>query len=249
MPRVARGLADGQVYHVLNRGNGRQNVFHKDGDFQVFLDLIGEARKRYGIKLFAYCLMSNHFHLLLQTEKGDELSRCMQWLMTSHVRRYHRHYGTSGHVWQGRFKSFIVQQDEHLLTVARYIESNPVRAKMVVSAADWPWTSYRQRAGSAGTGSEQSEVPVPFVTNRKSQEGQAPAEPVPDSDAFPVEFTDDWPAFVSQSFSDKDQAGLRLSLFRQAPFGSENWQREICGRFGLESTIRPKGRPRRAAEK
>jgi len=236
MPRVARGLADGQVCHVLNRGNGRQNVFHKDGDFQAFLDLLGEARKRYGIKLFAYCLMSNHFHLLLQTEKGDELSRCMQWLMTSHVRRYHRHYGTSGHVWQGRFKSFIVQQDEHLLTVARYIESNPLRAKMVESPTDWPWSSYHQHVGATGTGSEQSEVPVPLKADAacvqpqqdvQPEKGQAPAEPVP-IDPLPVIFTDDWSTFVNQPFSSKDQAGLRQSILRQAPFGSVCWQQDIC---------------------
>jgi putative transposase len=246
MPRVARGLADGQVYHVLNRGNGRPNVFHKEGDFQAFLDLLGEARKRYGIKLFAYCLMSNHFHLLLQTEKGDELSRCMQWLMTSHVRRYHRHYGTSGHVWQGRFKSFIVQQDEHLLTVARYVESNPVRAKMVESAADWPWSSYHYRVG---TGSEQSEVPVPLKTaSQPPQQGQAPVEPDP-IDPLPVMFTDDWATFLEQPFSTNDQTGLRQSIFRQAPFGSVGWQESVCRMFGLESTIRPVGRPKKKAEK
>ena len=227
MPRVARGLADGQDYHVLNRGNGRQNVFHKEGDFQAFLDLLGEARKRYGIKLFAYCLMSNHFHLLLQTTKGADLCRCMQWLMTSHVRRYHRHYGTSGHVWQGRFKSFIVQQDGHLLTVARYIESNPVRAKMVDSAADWPWSSYHQHAG---TGSEQSDVPLAI-------------------DPLPVEFTDDWSAFANRSFTDSEKASLRQSLTRQSPFGSGRWQQSVCRQFGLESTVRPRGRPRMGAEK
>jgi putative transposase len=82
----------------------------------------------YEVEVLAYCLMPNHFHMLLQPEKAEDMSKWMQWLMTSHVRKHHRTYKTSGHVWQGRFKSFIVQKDEHLLTVARYIEGNPVRA-------------------------------------------------------------------------------------------------------------------------
>jgi putative transposase len=113
MPRIARGLSDGFVFHILNRGNGRQEVFHKHGDYHAFVRLTEEALDSFDIKLLAYCLMPNHFHLLLQPDKGEELSKFMQWLMTSHVRRYHQHYGTSGHVWQGRYKSFIVQDDDH----------------------------------------------------------------------------------------------------------------------------------------
>ena len=153
MPRVARGLADGHFYHILNRGNGRQDVFHRDEDFQAFLGLLTEAQERYPVGLFAYCLMTNHFHLLIRPQKGEDLSRFMQWFMTSHVRRYHRHYRSSGHIWQGRYKSFVVQDDDHLLTVARYIESNPLRAKMVVRSSDWPWSSL-------GTGSQRVPVPV-----------------------------------------------------------------------------------------
>ena len=93
MPRVARAITDGEVYHVLNRGNGRATVFHKGEDFAAFVALMSEAKERYPVKVLAYCLMSNHFHLLLQPGKGEDLSKWMQWLMTSHVRRYHRHYG------------------------------------------------------------------------------------------------------------------------------------------------------------
>ena len=99
MPRVARGLADGMIYHVINRGNCRQEVFHRDEDFQAFIALLKDAKEKFPVKLLGYCLMSNHFHLLLSPEQADDLSKYMQWLMTSHVRRYHRHYRTSGHVW------------------------------------------------------------------------------------------------------------------------------------------------------
>jgi REP-associated tyrosine transposase len=117
MPRIARGHTDGLIFHILNHGNGRQQVFHKDGDFKAFVELMATAHETYGVSILAYCLMSNHFHLLLQPPKAEDLFKSMQWLMTSHVRRYHRHYGTSGHVWQGRYKSFIVQEDDQLLTV------------------------------------------------------------------------------------------------------------------------------------
>ncbi len=117
MPRIPRGLIDGFIYHVINRGNGRQEVFHKEQDYEAFINLMEEAKGRHPVKILAYCLIPNHFHMVLKPEKAEELSKFMQWSMTSHVRRYHRHYGTTGHVWQGRFKSFIIREDNHLLTV------------------------------------------------------------------------------------------------------------------------------------
>ena len=180
MPRGARTFADNAVYHVLNRGNGRAEVFHKPEDFAAFVRLLAEAKERYPVKVLAYCLMSNHFHLLVQPTRGADLSLWMQWLMTTHVRRYHRHYGSSGHLWQGRFKSFSVQQDEHLLTAMRYVEGNPVRVGMVASAKDWPWSSHRE---NLGTGSAKA-VPVPDretagETTMRIGVGLAPLEPVP----------------------------------------------------------------------
>ncbi len=114
------------IYHY-----GGQAIFHKDQDYRSFNELMKEAKERSSVKIFAYCLMPNHFHLVLQPDRAYKLSKWMQWLMTSHVRRYHRHYQTSGHVWQGRFKSFIVKEDDYLLTLLRYVEGNPVRAGMM----------------------------------------------------------------------------------------------------------------------
>src|SRR5688572_24903460 len=146
MPRTARASAGNYCYHVLNRGNARQEVFHKPEDYAAFLRLMTEANERedgVSMRLLGYCLMPNHFHLVLWPREDGDLSRWMQWLLTSHVRRYHRHYGTSGHVWQGRFKAFPIQKDEHLLLVLRYVERNPVRAKTlgVRRAERWPWSS------------------------------------------------------------------------------------------------------------
>lgn len=196
MPRLARGLADGFIYHVLNRGNGRQQVFHEDKEYEAFIELMAEAKTMYEVKILAYCLMPNHFHLLLMPAKAEEMSKWMQWLMTSHVRRHHRSHGTSGHVWQGRFKSFIVQKDEHLLTVARYVEGNPVRAKLVKSAKGWAWSSYKERTGEA------------FLISD-----------------LPLKLPHDWSEYVDVPIG-KELERLRQSVLRQSPYGVEQWVSE-----------------------
>jgi putative transposase len=143
MPRIPRGQVAGHAYHVLNRGNGGATVFHKVGDYTAFLDLLATAKAKYPVKLLGFCLMPNHFHLVVQPATEAALSHFMQWWMTSHVRRYHRHYRSHGHVWQGRFKSFPIQEDGHLLTVLRYVLRNPVRAGLVEQTIQWPWSSLR----------------------------------------------------------------------------------------------------------
>ena len=141
MPRIPRGQQAGCAYHIINRGNGRAEVFHKGQDYESFLSLLVAAKARHPVKLFGFCLMPNHFHLVLEPAHQTVMSQFMQWLLTSHVRRYHKHYGGSGHVWQGRFKSFPVQRDEHLITVLRYVLQNPVRAGLSAFAKDWKWSS------------------------------------------------------------------------------------------------------------
>lgn len=127
MPRTARASLGGYCYHVINRGNARAQVFHKEGDYYAFLDMMAEAKVRLPIRLLSYCLMPNHFHFVLWPYADGDLGRWMHWLLTTHVRRYLRHYQHSGHVWQGRFRAFPIQDDDHLLTVMRYVERNPLR--------------------------------------------------------------------------------------------------------------------------
>ncbi|MSM40404.1 MAG: transposase [Geobacter sp.] len=217
MPRIARGLADGHFYHIINRGNGRQEVFHKPEDYAAFVGLLHESADRFTVGVYAWCLMPNHFHLLVQPEQAECLSAWMQWLMTSHVRRYHRHYRTSGHVWQGRYKSFIIQDDTHLITVARYIEGNPVRSGLVNRAAEWPWSSHAYHR-SNDTGS---------VRN------------------LPVMLPQDWPEYVDKPITENELERLRRSVNRQTPFGSPGWQGTIIEALGLSATINPRGRPRK----
>lgn len=220
MPRTARASQGGYCYHVINRGNGRAEVFHKDEDYRAFIRLIGEACERLPLRVIAWCLMPNHFHLVLWPHADGDLSRWMQWLLTAHVRRYHRHYGGSGHVWQGRFKAFPIQQDEHLLTVLRYVERNALRANLVQRAQHWPHSSL--------------------------------AAP-PEASAFlhpgPVPRGADWLKHVNRPQSEAELTAIRHSINRGSPLGNERWQAATAARLGLESALRPRGRPRSTTEK
>src|SRR5688572_1973864 len=117
MGRPLRPVADGLVYHALNRGNNRQAVFGDAADFATFLRALRQTRRRYPFALYAYCLMPNHFHLVLAPGAGQSVSRILQSLTVAHTWHYHRRAASSGHVWQGPFKSPVIQEDEHLLTV------------------------------------------------------------------------------------------------------------------------------------
>ena len=129
-------------YHVLSRGNRREAVFHKDGDYAAFVVAMVEMREPGCPSMsWAIRLMPNHFHLVLRPKADGDLGRWMQWLLTAHARRYHRHHGSSGHVGQGRFKAFPIQHDDHGSAVLRYVERNPARAEPVAGVEDWAWSS------------------------------------------------------------------------------------------------------------
>jgi len=201
---------------VINRGNARAEVFHKQEDLAAFLRIMSEAGLRVPMRVVAYCLMPNHFHLVLWPRTDGDLSRWMHLLLTTHVRRYLGHYGHSGHVWQGRFKAFPIQQDEHLLTVIRYVERNPLRAGLVERAQDWKWSSLGPNA-------------------------EGPAR-----DPGPVPRGADWLEFVNSPMTEAEVAAIRFSVRRDRPYGSDAWTTETAGLLGLEYSLRPRGRPRRS---
>src|SRR6266542_5055504 len=124
MPRIGRIAPGGYIYHVLNRGNGRQKIFHKPGDYDAFVAVLARVREIVPVDILAYCLMPNHWHLVLRPKRDGDLSRFMLRVATAHVRRYFAHYQNEagGHLYQGRFKSFPVEADDHLLALLRYVE-------------------------------------------------------------------------------------------------------------------------------
>jgi putative transposase len=214
----ARDALGGYCYHVLNRGNGRRTVFHKEGDFAGFAKLLREAGERTDVRLLAYCLLSNHFRLLLWPRRDGDLSAYMMWLTTAHVRRYQQHYHSSGHVWQGRFRSFPIQEDEHLLSVHRYIERNPVRAGLVAKAQDWLWSS----AAPARAG-------LPLLA------------------ASPVVHAVDWLSNVNEPQTEAEVEALRECIRRRRPYGAAAWTQRTGREMGLEASLRPRGRPPKKA--
>ena len=222
MPRTARAAVGGLCYHVINRGNARGEVFHKPADYAAFCQLLQEAADRVRMRVLGYCLMPNHFHLALWPRQDGDLSRFMQWLLTAHVRRYHRHYRSGGHVWQGRFKAFPIQQDDHLVTVLRYIERNPLRAGLVARAEDWLWSSLRGHSAAGGSvPADTSTVPLPRQ----------------------------WVRCVNAPMTDAEVESLRRSVNRGTPFGTETWARRMANRLGLEASLRPRGRPPKTVRK
>ncbi len=132
----------GALYHVLSRGNGGQNIFESDDDRQIFLELLAELVERFNVQVHAYVLMGNHYHILLKTLEAN-LSKAMQWFGTSYTRKFNIKNRTGGHLFQGRFKSIIVENDAYLLRLSCYIHRNPLRAGIVERLADYPWSSQR----------------------------------------------------------------------------------------------------------
>ena len=141
MARPWRIEFEGALYHILSRGNQGQDIFLSDADRHLFLDTLGEMADRYGIDLYTYVLMGNHYHLLLKTHHAN-LSKAMQWFGTAYTRRFNIGHNRSGHLFQGRFKSFIVQNDAYLTQLSCYIHRNPLRAGIVQRLTDYPWSSY-----------------------------------------------------------------------------------------------------------
>ena len=146
MSRPLRIEYEGAVYHVTSRGNDRADIFLSDDDREIFLAVLDHVVERFGWVCHAYCLMTNHFHLMIETPQAN-LSRGMRQLNGVYTQRFNRSRGRVGHVFQGRFKSIVVDKDAYLLELSRYIVRNPVAAGMVDHIGDWPWSSYQATAG------------------------------------------------------------------------------------------------------
>jgi putative transposase len=224
MPRRARSIVGGYVYHVLNRANGRLRLFKKGDDFAAFEQVLVEAHERFPLRILGYVLMGNHWHFVVwpRQRQHTQVSDFFRWLTVTHSQRWHAHHGTAGmgHVYQGRFKSFPIAADEHLLTVLRYVERNPVRAGLVTRAETWRWGSLHRR--TRGTAAEQAllaDSPVPL--------GRL------------------WTDSVNQSQTEAELDALRRSATRGQPFGGGAWRAKVTRQLGLEHTLRPRGRPRK----
>ena len=141
MPRKIRELIDGGIYHVFNRGNDRRNLFEDDEDFNYFLNQILMVKTELNAGLYHYCLMTNHFHLLIQITKAETLSKLMHRIQLSYARYFKRKYSFVGHVFQERFRSPRIPEESYYLQCGRYIERNPVKAGLVKDSSQYEWSS------------------------------------------------------------------------------------------------------------
>ena len=224
MARRARAAAGGVIYHVINRGNCRMPVFTKPADFAAFVKLLREGCERVpGMRVLAYSLLRNHWHLVLWPRGDGDLARFMGWVGTTHVRRWRQHRGSvgEGHLYQGRYKSFPVQRDGHLLAVLRYVEANPVRAKAVRRARDWAYGSFAARLAGGDEAGWMAE--------------------------WPVERPADWEAELDAAQDPATLDRLRVSVARGRPYGSAAWVGRTVKRLGLQHTVRDPWRPKKPA--
>jgi len=222
MPRVPRVDIGGEIYHVINRANGRTTIFHKKENYIHFEKLFAEAKKRVDMRIVAYCLMPNHWHLVLHPRNDGDLSLFMQWLTLTHTQQYHARTKTIGygHLYQGRYKSFLVQKENYLLQLIRYVERNPLRAKLVKRAEDWQWGSaYRKVYGT-------------------------PEEKLLLSDPL-IDLPHEYLQWLNEREDEETLASLRESVNKGKPYGTMGWVGRMVKKYGLFLTTRQRGRPKK----
>lgn len=218
MPRFSRPIPGGICAHVVTRGNARSRVFHSEADYEMFSELMAAACARVPMELLAWCLMPNHVHFVVRPRADGDLARWMHWLLTTHVQRHRIRHGTTGRIWQGRYKAFPVQADTYLLTVLRYVERNPVRAGLATSSSDWAWSSLPARDGHQS----QSDLLAPS----------------------PLELPSPWLHWVDTPLAESELECVRVSIRRDRPLGDPAWTRGMSERLNLVGTLSPRGRPR-----
>ena len=222
MPRIKRVNVGGYTYHVLNRANARVQIFDNDEDYKLFENILEEARERFSVKILAYCIMPNHFHLVLYPENEGDLSSFMGWITNTHTRRWHTQKGTvgQGHLYQGRYKSFICQDDNHFITLVKYVEQNALKAKLVKKAEDWKWSSaWRRENGTI----KQKKLLSPW----------------------PVSKPKDYLSWLNTILQKEKEETIEKTIIKSNPYGQDYWVSKTVNNFGLEQTLRRVGRPKK----
>ena len=220
MARVKRLEVGAMVYHALNRANFRSALFKKEAHYQDFLEVVKEGLSLVPMRLLAYCLMPNHWHMVLYPRADGDLSKFMQRITLTHTQRYHAKTRTVGygHIYQGRYKSLPVEMGGHFMTLVRYVERNAKRAGLVKKAEDWPWSS----------------VYVRLYGNEEQKRMLSP---------WPVAEPKDYVQWLNRSQPKEEIENIRYAIKRSRPYGSEKWVSRAVAQFGLENTIRNPWRP------
>ena len=228
MPRQPRLVVVGYPHHIILRGNNRSAVFYNDKDRRFFVNCLKEAKKKTKSKIYAYCFMTNHVHLLLEPSSSDGIGDMMQSLGRRYVRYINQTYKRIGTLWEGRFKSSLVSKDEYLLACARYIELNPLRAKMVSDPKDYPWSSFRFRAEGRPDGLL-DEDPVYKGLGKTSAERQTRYK--------------EW---FKRGIPQGELSLIRDAVQKGGILGSGGFFDAVAKLAGRDVCLRPRGRPRKS---
>jgi len=221
MGKVPRVDIAEHYYHVLNRGNAKQQIFFDESDYRMFESVLLLGIKKFDIEVYAYCVMPNHFHFVLKTLSDGEMGRFMQWITLTHTSWIHVKNDSVGygHIYQGRYKSFVIEDDIYLQAVLRYVEQNPLRAGLVTNLEEWVWTSFYKRKYYTGKLAKNLTV-------------------------HPYQQSKEYETFVSELLPENVYSELKKSSTKGKPFGSEEWVNTTIEQYGLQATIRTVGRPR-----
>lgn len=223
MPRPSRIAPGGLPFHVLNRAVGRRTIFTSAADYECFIETVAETLRTRRMRICGYCVMPNHWHMVLWPEHDGDLSAFVQHLTNLHVKRWKRAHDEIGlgHLYQGRFKSFPIQTANYFHVVVRYVERNPLRANLVARAEQWPWSSLGQ--ASPAEPIRLSEWPVPGPADRHR---------------------DLWIERVNRPQTEGELVSVRASANRGTPYGDAPWVTRVAGSLDLQATLRSRGRPR-----
>lgn len=222
MPRIKRVNVGGYTYHVLNRANARVQIFDNDEDYKLFENILEEAVERFNVKILAYCIMPNHWHLVLYPENEGDLSIFMGWITNTHTRRWHTQKGTvgQGHLYQGRYKSFICQDDNHFITLVKYVEQNALKAKLVKKAENWKWSSVWRR--EKGTPKQKKLL-----------------------SSWPISKPKYYLSWLNSILQKEKEEAIERSITKSNPYGEVCWMSDVTKEFGIEQTLRKVGRPKK----
>ncbi len=225
MPRSARIAPKDFVYHVLTRGNNKQDVFKDEEDFGKYIKILWKYKNQYKYKLYHYVLMTNHVHLVMETTReGGELFQIMKGINLSYAQHFKKKYQYTGHFWQDRYKSIIISKDEYLLACGSYVELNPVRAGMVKDPKDYPWSSYRANAYAK----KDDLINKHIIFDKLSTEESARKE---------------YRSFVQQMLRKRES--MRGEMDHRTIYGSSGFTQKVQTQYKLDAEIRKRGRPRK----
>ena len=229
MPRIARIAPKEHVYHVLTRGNNRQDVFKEKKDYEKYLEILQRYKEKYKFKLYHYVLMTNHIHLVIEpTEKGGDLAEIMKGINLSYAQSYKGKYKHIGHFWQDRYKSIIVSKDNYLFACGSYVELNPVRARMVEDPKEYKWGSYNTYA----YGKKDPLVDEhPIYRNLSDEEKERRKK---------------YREFVRQMI--KEKQAMKGEMDKRTIYGNAEFTVKIKEGYKVEEVIKPRGRPRKGGK-